>query len=378
MSNVDTVLLAELEKEKSSLGGETPHTLKLLIEEIDRVQKGQVEKYKAVHHDRPIKITEKILIPVKEFPKFNFAGKLLGPKGSSLKKLQEDTGSKMSILGRGVMRDRNKEEELRKQGGKFAHLNEEQHVLVEVFAHPVEAYQRLGAAVTELRRYLVPDYNDDIGMAQRQEMGMTPGQNGASHGGPPQRGRGRGGPGRGAPGGMRGRGASLMNAPGGRGGAQAPRGAPRGRGGMGAPRAPAPARHEPPAPKYEQDYGSSYGSQQSFDNYQAPSYQESSYEQTAGASYDYQDTSYQDQSQSYDQGGYEATTTESQYYDYGGGASSRDQGFGGDQGYGDSWQSQTTYGKAPSSGGRGRGGGGGGGEFRSHPYSAPASRGARY
>ena len=120
---------------------------------------------------------------------FNFAGKLLGPKGSSLKKLQEDTGSKMSILGRGVMRDRNKvcmvllkwpcnlrhlihmnatlfvtsphllslqEEELRKQGGKFSHLNEEQHVLVEVFAHPVEAYQRMAAAVAELRRYLVP------------------------------------------------------------------------------------------------------------------------------------------------------------------------------------------------------------------------------
>ena len=45
------------------------HPTNCLSAEIDRVQKGQVEKYKAVHHDRPIKITEKILIPVKEFPK---------------------------------------------------------------------------------------------------------------------------------------------------------------------------------------------------------------------------------------------------------------------------------------------------------------------
>jgi hypothetical protein len=35
-------------------------------------------------------------------------GKLLGPKGSSLKALQEETGTKMAILGRGSMRDKQK------------------------------------------------------------------------------------------------------------------------------------------------------------------------------------------------------------------------------------------------------------------------------
>lgn len=42
------------------------------------------------------------------FLQFNFVGKLLGPKGNSLKRLQEDTITKMAILGRGSMRDRNK------------------------------------------------------------------------------------------------------------------------------------------------------------------------------------------------------------------------------------------------------------------------------
>lgn len=367
MALVNETLLSELQKEKCMLNADTPHALKWLDEEIDRVQKGQGEKYIPIHVERPIKITEKVLIPVKEFPKFNFAGKLLGPKGSSLKKLQEDTGTKMSILGRGVMRDKNKEEELRKQGGKFSHLNEEQHVLIEVFAHPLEAYQRLSTAVAELRRYLVPDYNDEIGMAQRQEMGLM-GQNGNAHG-PPARGRGRG---RGmAPGPMRGRGgpAGLLSAPGGR-GAPPSRGAPRGRGAMGppAPRAPAPARHEPPAPKYEQDYGS-YGSQSSYD-YQSTAYQEPSYEQPAASSYDYQDPNYQEPAPSYEQPAYDSTATDSQYYDYGHQTSTRDQGY--EASYGDSWQSQPTYGKsAPSSRGRGA-------DYRAHPYSAPTSRGARY
>jgi len=48
------------------------------------------------------------------------------------------------------------EEELRKQGGKYAHLNEDLHVYVEAFGHPVDVYQQLAHALFELRRHLVP------------------------------------------------------------------------------------------------------------------------------------------------------------------------------------------------------------------------------
>ena len=37
-------------------------------------------------------------------------GKLLGPKGNSMKRLQEHTMTKMAVLGRGSMRDRQKVE----------------------------------------------------------------------------------------------------------------------------------------------------------------------------------------------------------------------------------------------------------------------------
>lgn len=35
-------------------------------------------------------------------------GKILGPQGSTIKRLQEETGAKISVLGKGSMRDKNK------------------------------------------------------------------------------------------------------------------------------------------------------------------------------------------------------------------------------------------------------------------------------
>lgn len=76
----------------------------------------------------------------------------------------------MAVFGRGSMRDKQKEEELRKEGGKYAHLNEELHVSIEAFAHPIDCYSRLSHALYELRRHLVPDYNDEVTLSQVQEL----------------------------------------------------------------------------------------------------------------------------------------------------------------------------------------------------------------
>ena len=39
---------------------------------------------------------------------------------------------------------------------KYAHLNEDLHVLVEVFAPPGEAHSRMAHALGELKKYLIP------------------------------------------------------------------------------------------------------------------------------------------------------------------------------------------------------------------------------
>ncbi|KAB0404395.1 hypothetical protein E2I00_000454, partial [Balaenoptera physalus] len=94
------------------------------------------------------------------FPKFNFVGKLLGPRGNSLKRFQEETLTKMSILGKGSMRDKAKEEELRKSGEvKYFHLSDDLHCLPPT---PAEAYARMGHALEEIKKFLIPDYNDEI------------------------------------------------------------------------------------------------------------------------------------------------------------------------------------------------------------------------
>ncbi|CAL4064274.1 unnamed protein product, partial [Meganyctiphanes norvegica] len=151
----------------------------LLRTKIERLQtsgrsllmRSEERKMADVTKDKAVKLTIRILVPVKDHPKFNFVGKLLGPKGNSLKRLQEETMTKMAILGRGSMRDKQKEEELRLTGDpKFLHLQDDLHVEVTAVAPPAEAHARLAYALTEIRRYLVPDYNDDIRQQQMREI----------------------------------------------------------------------------------------------------------------------------------------------------------------------------------------------------------------
>lgn len=47
----------------------------------------------------------KLMVPVKEHPEFNFMGVLIGPRGSSLKAMEQRTGAKILIRGRGSTKE---------------------------------------------------------------------------------------------------------------------------------------------------------------------------------------------------------------------------------------------------------------------------------
>uniref|UniRef100_A0A8C7WMV6 KH domain containing, RNA binding, signal transduction associated 2 n=1 Tax=Oryzias sinensis TaxID=183150 RepID=A0A8C7WMV6_9TELE len=181
--------LPELVAEKNSLDPSFVHAVRLLAEEIEKYdgdelrKDGDVKKYLDIISNKNIKLSERVLIPVRQYPKFNFVGKLLGPRGNSMKRLQEETGVKMSILGKGSMRDKEKEEELRKGGdAKYAHLSNDLHVLIEVFAPPGEAYSRMSHALEEIKKFLVPDYNDEIRQEQLRELSLLNGSDESSRG----------------------------------------------------------------------------------------------------------------------------------------------------------------------------------------------------
>ncbi|GJV79400.1 KH domain-containing protein [Tanacetum coccineum] len=69
-------------------------------------------------------------IPVNNFPNFNFVGRLLGPRGNSLKRVEASTGCRVFIRGQGSIKDAEKEESLRGRPG-YEHLNEQLHILIE-------------------------------------------------------------------------------------------------------------------------------------------------------------------------------------------------------------------------------------------------------
>ena len=48
---------------------------------------------------------EKVYIPVKEFPEINFFGLLVGPRGNSLKNMERQSGAKISIRGKGSVKE---------------------------------------------------------------------------------------------------------------------------------------------------------------------------------------------------------------------------------------------------------------------------------
>lgn len=103
-------------------------------------------------------------------------GKLLGPKGNSMKRLQEETMCKMAVLGKGSMKDRQKEDELRNSlDPKYAHLSDDLHVEISALGPPAEAHARIAFALAEVRKYLIPDNNDNIRQEQMREMEIITG-----------------------------------------------------------------------------------------------------------------------------------------------------------------------------------------------------------
>ncbi|CAH1418008.1 unnamed protein product [Lactuca virosa] len=86
-----------------------------------------------IGHGQSSLLTKKLVrldVPVDRFPGFNFVGRLLGPRGNSLKRIEALTGCRLFIRGRGSMKDPNKEERLRGRPG-HGHLNEPLHILIE-------------------------------------------------------------------------------------------------------------------------------------------------------------------------------------------------------------------------------------------------------
>ncbi|XP_075165308.1 KH domain-containing, RNA-binding, signal transduction-associated protein 2-like [Haematobia irritans] len=165
----------ELLKEEARLPKDFPVVAALIKDTIDRIYlTGRIpgKELKAdVFQQKPIKLTQTVYLPIKQYPHFNFQGKILGPKGNTLKRLHQETMCSIAIRGRNSMRDADREEELRQSGDPaFNHLHKNLYVEISTVAAPAEAYARIAYALSEIRKYIIPDKNDEISQEQFREL----------------------------------------------------------------------------------------------------------------------------------------------------------------------------------------------------------------
>jgi len=166
--------IQELQREKDVLDQvEFQHAIRLLEREIQTIETNNNEHYEAsvdqggVYKEEVVKLSEKIVLPVNENPRFNFVGKIIGPKGSTMKALQSITKTRILILGKGSTRDREQEEQFAlSDDPKHEHFKEPLHVVINVRAPRSVAHERVATAIEEINKCLQADsegvYQADI------------------------------------------------------------------------------------------------------------------------------------------------------------------------------------------------------------------------
>lgn len=180
--------LAELVREKNNLTAFPTyfhHTERLLDIEISRVRgqlfqcnfQDELQKLPEpdVQEDKVI-LTEKVYVPVKEHPDFNFVGRILGPRGMTAKQLEHETGCKIMVRGRGSMRDDSKEEHYRGKPN-WDHLEDDLHILIQCEDAKEQARKKLDIAATQVKKLLLPTPGgiDELKRKQLMELSIING-----------------------------------------------------------------------------------------------------------------------------------------------------------------------------------------------------------
>ncbi|OIW02623.1 hypothetical protein TanjilG_24074 [Lupinus angustifolius] len=114
-------------------------------------------------------------IPYDSYPnfQFNFVGRLLGPRGNSLRRVEATTGCRVYIRGRGSIKDQEKEELLRGRPG-YEHLNDPLHILIEAElpANVVDIRMRQAQEIIEELLKPVDESQDFYKRQQLRELAM--------------------------------------------------------------------------------------------------------------------------------------------------------------------------------------------------------------
>ncbi|PAN27855.1 hypothetical protein PAHAL_5G112900 [Panicum hallii] len=136
-----------------------------------------------------VKKIVRLEVPTDAYPNFNFIGRLLGPRGHSLKRVEATTGCRVFIRGKGSIKDPVKEEQYKGRPG-YEHLGDPTHILIEAELPADVIDARLAQAQEILEELLKPvdESQDNIKRQQLRELAMlnsvyredSPHQNGSA------------------------------------------------------------------------------------------------------------------------------------------------------------------------------------------------------
>ncbi|KAL0310902.1 UNVERIFIED_CONTAM: KH domain-containing protein [Sesamum angustifolium] len=115
-----------------------------------------------------VKRTIRVDIPVDQYPNYNFVGRLLGPRGNSLKRVEATTDCRVLIRGRGSIKDPAREEMMRGKPG-YEHLNEPLHILVEAEL-PVEIIDARLMQAREILEDLLKPVDESQDFYKKQQL----------------------------------------------------------------------------------------------------------------------------------------------------------------------------------------------------------------
>lgn len=126
----------------------------------------------------PVRKRVKLRVPAEQYPDYNFVGRLLGPRGATLKRLERDTACRIMIRGKGSIR-KDKEAEVRGKPGYEHVFHEPLHVVIEVADATDDASAgRTLARAKELVEMLlvpVPEERDSLKRAQLRDLAILNG-----------------------------------------------------------------------------------------------------------------------------------------------------------------------------------------------------------
>ncbi|CAK5037085.1 unnamed protein product [Meloidogyne enterolobii] len=182
----DLEYLGQLIKDKKQLSAFPnvfSHVEKLLDEEINRVR---IAIFQCEFSHEPLQLPEaigeisthqeKLYVPIKQYPDYNFVGRILGPRGMTAKQLETETGCKIMVRGKGSMRDK-KKEDLNKGKPNWEHLNEDLHVIIQCEDTENRAKIKMSRAIEEVNKLLIPqpEGEDDLKRKQLMELAIING-----------------------------------------------------------------------------------------------------------------------------------------------------------------------------------------------------------